>query len=558
MKTAKRLISLLAAIVLLVTTYGSALADDTHILTQEELNAAWALTGCDKNAAGYREGMAFSKDMNAHQMREWLDELLREEVAALQQMFSRLENALYAMKTKNAALYRSLTENGEGAQYQRLKDSYNEAENLRQRIRWCRDQLDYHTSVIEGRAELLTRDGYAASAYLTASREIEESAEAIRNIRDEVAQNASSWYAKIVGWHGAMSGSPNTNGLGDKEHGEWVDTILSWDTPNPVHTSVSASVLYPQNGNSLRARLSPIASALADSSETVTVDVVDKNSFGILLQDPSGNPVQGIPVTASNDSMTETLTTDETGSVVFKNADRFAPNEDGEIALTLDYNADLSVAAYQRAQTEGASVQKGEFRTNALTAENGTPYIYSASFVIDGKCNDIKDTQYTAFFSRKNDQNFDIKIKTSAAGTVKLYYTDPNNKDKTLTKETDGNKEAVFTETWKNMVKPNTTMYAQIGDGDKIALKLGFVQGVAEEPITALDNLSSVFNGLGLTFTIPGSKFGKPLGGMTFSVNPPWETFLQIGVVGNLDGSFLAYVGGAQVGFDADLFRAKW
>lgn len=141
---------------------------------------------------------------------------------------------------------------------------------------------------------------------------------------------------------------------------------------------------------------------------------------------------------------------------------------------------------------------------------------------------------------------------------MKLYYTDPNNKDKTLTKETDENKEAVFTATWKNMVKPNTTMYAQIGDGDKIALKLGIVQGVAQEPITALDNLSSVFNGLGLTFTIPGSKFKKPMGGMTFSINPPWEKFLQISVVGNLDGSFVAYVGGARVGFDADSFRTKW
>lgn len=400
MKTAKRLISLLAAIVLLVTTYGSALADDSHILTQEELNAAWALTGCDENAAGYRKGMAFSKDMNAHQMREWLDELMSEEVTALQQMFSRLENTLHAMKTENAALYRSLTENSEGAQYQMLKDRYNEAENLRQRIRWCRDQLDYHTSVIEGRIELLGREGYTSSAYLTASREIEESAEAIRKIRDEVAEDASFWLAKIVSWHGAMSGSPNTNALGDKEHGEWVDTVLSYDAPKSVHTSVSASALYPQNGNSLRARLSPIASVLADSSETITVDVVDKNSFGIQLQDHSGNPVQGIPVTASNSSLTETLTTDETGGVVFKNADRFAPNEDGDITLTLDYNADFSAAAYRRTQTEGTTVQKGELRTNALTAENGTPYIYSASFVIDGKCNDtISKARSTQPFS---------------------------------------------------------------------------------------------------------------------------------------------------------------
>ena len=94
----KRIISLLLAAVLLVNASASALADTPHVMTQTELEAAWALTGLDENAAQYREGMAFSEHMNAQQLKCWLDELLDEEVAGIKHLYSELETTLYEIE----------------------------------------------------------------------------------------------------------------------------------------------------------------------------------------------------------------------------------------------------------------------------------------------------------------------------------------------------------------------------------------------------------------------------------------------------------------------------
>ena len=565
----EKIFCLLMAVILFTVSFGSAWADDSHVLTPEELAAAWALTGLDEGAAEYRPGMPFSGDMNAHQMREWLDELLREEVAALKQMHSRLENALYDIKQENIALYTSVTGGSNEAQYQRLLDSRHAAEALRERIRWCREQLDRHTGIIQGRMELIGRADFSGSAKLTASREIEESTEAIRKIRGELAENAENWLQQIKDWYGGLAGSAGANGPGDKEQQEWVDTILSYRLPETVHSTVSASVLYPAGGSVLTARLSPISSALADSGETIAVDVVDENSIAFQIMNSQGTRLEGIPVTISAQGVRETRRTDEIGGVIFENADRFSPNEDAIIIADLEINFDSGNSAFRKLIVEEAEIRKGEKYTEVLADDNGleTPYILGASFGAGDKNYNILTEKYTAFYSSKNDMQFDLRILTSSPAEVVLRYTGTDGKRyektaKTAAETADGKVKnaAVFTETWKRMVMPDTKMTAEVKDQASTTirtLELQFVQGVVDEAITSLDGLSSVFEGIGLHFTVPKEKLNIAdwSGGMTFSIDGPWKS-LMFNVVGNLDGSFLGYVGGAEIGFNLDKLKA--
>ena len=100
---------LLLTMVLTVQVF-SARADDAYVIDAAGLAEAWALTGLDDDAAPYREGMPFSAQMNARQMEMWLDELLSEEMTALQHMHSQMETALAEMKADQPALYAQMTE----------------------------------------------------------------------------------------------------------------------------------------------------------------------------------------------------------------------------------------------------------------------------------------------------------------------------------------------------------------------------------------------------------------------------------------------------------------
>lgn len=541
----KRFISLLLAAVLLVNISASALADDGRIMTQTELEAAWALTGLDENAAQYREGMAFSEHMNARQLRCWLDELLNEEVAGIQSLYSELETSLYEIQQENSLLYQSMTQGSNAGNYQRLRDTYNEMENLRHRIRYLRDQLDIKISVIGSRMDILTKGGSSDSAMLTASRQIEEAAEDIRKIRAELAENAEDWVASIAALHASMTVSGAANDLrSGSDHAEWIDSILTYHTAEPVSAQVSASVLYPSSGLSLTARLLPVSSALADSSSKITVDVMDANSIVFKFVDAADKktPLANVTVTLDAGGLPETLTSTERGNVTFS-ADKHNPNDKGEVTGKVDVKAE----GYRGFLLEQTTFQKGETRTYALVKDDETVYVRGASFVNNSYARDILMDTYTAFHSDYNDEKFTLGITASRPCTVTLTYTDTEGKTKTLKKDTNRSGYINFDQEWKKIVKPgaDSLITVSLTEGTKAGetrkLDLSFVKGVLDQPITEVTDFMSIFSGVGLSLSLPGDIL-EPLGGMTLDANLPFTDFM-LQAVGNIDGTFLVYMG---------------
>lgn len=310
MKKGIRLISLLLCIVLLTECSPiQALADDGHILTSEELTAAWALAGLDENAAPYHEGMDFSASMNASQLREWLDELLSNEIAAVKQLHSEMENALAEMREKDPEQYHVLTQ--ENNSYQALMKNYREAEEMRQLLRYYRDKLEQKAGMILQMKERLTGEGCTRSQMLTASREIEDAVDVIRAIRADMAEHSGEWLLSIQRWNMSFRGAAN-DGLDG-----WMDSVRSWNRKEPLKTAVSASALYPSGSRqSVMGRLALVTSALADGGPSVDLSVMSKNDFNIVLYSADEEtPLQNgtVKVTGSQIALSKLATTDENG-----------------------------------------------------------------------------------------------------------------------------------------------------------------------------------------------------------------------------------------------------
>ena len=548
----KRIISLMVAVVLLVNASASALADNVRLMTQTELEAAWALTGLDENAAQYREGMAFSEHMNAQQLKCWLDELLEEEMSGLKQLYSALENNLYEIEQENGPLYKSMTQGSNAANYQRLLDTYDEMENLRQRIRYLRDQLDINSSVISSRIEVISSEDASDSARLTASWKIEEAVKNIKAIRAEVSENAANWLNRMASLHASMTVSGSANGLRSTDGGDqadWIDSILTYRTAEPVSVQVSASVLYPGSGLTRTARLLPVSSALADSSSKITVDVMDANSIVLKFVDAADNttPLANVTVTLNAGGLKETVTSNERGNVIFS-ADKHNINGNGEVTGSVDVKAE-GYRDFCLAQT---TFTKGETRTYPLTKDDGKVYLRGAFFENNNYKRDVLMDTYTAFHSAYNDESFSLGITASRQCKVTLTYIalkGEEGEEKTLEATTDKNGYVNFNQQWKSMVKPGKDSVISISlkegekEGETRKLGLSFVKGVLDLPITSVTDIMKVFSGVGLSFSLPSDLF-KPLGGMTFSVDIPFvEKLWWISAVGTLDGTFLIYVG---------------
>ena len=553
MNMRKRVFCLIMTVILAVNI-GAAYADDAQILSADQLAEAWAITGLDDNAAAYREGMAFSGQMNASQMAQWLDEMLKDEMTALQHIHSQMETALAEMKTDNPDQYASLTSGNNETHYRQLQEKYNQAENLRQRIRWCRDMLQQKSSVIAPRKSIIGNSEYSRSEQLTASREIEEALDTIREIRSELAQNADTWMQNAKNWYAAMTGGPSANGLGEEAFSAWVDAVVAADTKAPLNGSVAADSLHDRTSSGvLSNRLAPRTSILGDASETVTVTVVDKESICfVVTNDEDGTPLADATVTVTdmdNPTFSETLKTAETGAVI-TNANKYTPDEYANLNLLIQVDLD----GHRSFLTENVQMQKGESLTNTMTQDDGQPYVYSASF----NSHDILKSQYSAFFSKKNDKSFPIRVVTDRACDITLIYTGADGQEHRVTlsaspcsgdtPEYRGKYEAVFQDTWKSIIKPESTVSVSLKTADGKTsdqpLMLKLVASFRDEPLTSLGDFLGEFAKIGAAgVEIPGKYFG-PLGGMSLNAQLPWEKYFTIRASGNIDGSFVLLMGG--------------
>ena len=552
----------------------TALAESQGMITAEEAAAAWALTGLDDDAASYRAGMAFSSQMNAHQLSCWLDEMLDEEMAALQHMNSEMENSFGDMKLENPSLYAQMTTGSNAGYYQKLLEDYHQAENLRQLLRYNRDRLTEASGAIRNYAGRLSDPDSTRSQKLTASYYIREAVQTIRDIRADAAENQQAWQNSIRQMQNSLW-SPARNSLKSKSasgYSDWLDAVRNWDADRkqPVQITASASSLYPdKQGTSLLARLSPVSRALADTSETATVTFMDKDSVAIKILGPNDKAFQNATVTIvklDNSSVSFTEQTDKNGTVILS-ANPFSPDAQGNFTASVEVKAE----GYKSFQIKKQPMRKGETQTyylEKLPADSKTPYVYSASF--DG--HDILKSEYQAYYSPHNDKKFSLEIVTSAPAKVTICYN-PDADGRYLKKELkteSGNLTASWTDTLKSILTPGKTIKIITEDlngasKDEVRLPLKMVRGVFDSPLSNVGSLltnsfgidQSLFGSATLGLNIPSDRLPSPLTGLNITAGSGLEKFLVVRGIADLDGSFMVFAGGIPDKYK-DQFKTEW
>lgn len=573
MKHFQRLICFLLAMIFVIQCSPlEAMAEAGGMLSSEELNTAWALTGRDENAAGYREGMVFSGQMNASQITCWLDDLLDQEFAQLQHLSSQLENAFGEIRRQNPEQYRQLTTGENEAYYLQLKEACNEAETLREQVRFYWDRVSEAAGSIMNYKTVLTEEGYTRTEKLTASYRIREAAASIKSIRQTVAENQADWLNTARRLQKSLAGTGDDNALG---YNEWLESVRNRNPEQGqmIHTAVSASAIYPDRGNSILARLSPISSALADSSETVTVTCVGKNDICILLKDPdTRGAFQGAEVTVirlgGDPTKAEDVrsgVTDENGAFVALDVNSFGPDEDGMVHVTVQVQA----KDYKRFMIEDLWIRKGDSQTyfmeklpQSAEGQNGeVPYLYAASF--DG--HDILKSSYEIYFSPVNYHEFTIKVMTTQPTKLYLFYNQtywgiPADNIHEM-ETTDENPVAEWTGKLKQVLNAGKTMFISTDKKptreNTVMLNLKSIRGIFDSPISDVKGLffdklkiDTLMGGGFFEFNVPTQKLPYPLTGGSMQATFPWQKKLQFGGYVSMDGTALLFLGGVPKKFE--------
>ena len=142
----KKLLIVLTVVVLLFNILPvEALAAVGSVLSEEELNRAYALTGLGtgglrKNAVSanaadglFHTGMKPNLSWNASQLIDWMEETLNSDMHSVTDSLSRLFFTIANMEETRPESYSELMNS---TQYKKALDIYTAAENLREEMRW--------------------------------------------------------------------------------------------------------------------------------------------------------------------------------------------------------------------------------------------------------------------------------------------------------------------------------------------------------------------------------------------------------------------------------------
>ena len=552
----KRLICVVLVLVFLLEASPiEALAESAGMITAEELAEAWALTGLDENAAAYHEGMEADGAMNAMQLAGWLDSLLDQEMNTLGNIHADLEQALADMQARNDGAYQRLVQSNEGQSYlNRSRELYAASENLREQLRWHKDQLESKSGRIRYMIDSLSEGQLTKAQKLRYSETIRAYTRDLKNIRNEITGQADAWDTKISSWHDTLNGRGTANDSVSAGLGDWISQVMDASAPSVQASSVRASTLYPDNGGStLLGRLSPIRSALAEDDDLIHVIVLDDSVFILTLTDDDG-PVSGATLTLRDLLADEkkrqdiTAVTDATGSAIFQTK-RFIQKSDNTMTVSMH----AEIPNHREIFVNELRVACGEQLEISASKEYELPYVQSLDF----NGHDIMLSEWNAMFSTQNDMKhtFTVLINHSAPVKLTLVYTDAETqkevrKTVSVAKPEQGFTSKVkLTDYWKRKMKPGSKISFVLSDdsgySENIPTKLNMVQAEFEQPFLDKDNklLEALTEGMGFGFTIPESA-GKPWAGSTLSLEniPILEKYMPH-VQLDIDGSLMISVG---------------
>lgn len=558
-KVLTRWIACILSLVMMIETCPAAWAEETEILPPGAIEAARALAGTDEDADYFYEGMAPEISWNARMLADWIESILSHEMYAVQNSWSDLEKTLCTMEEEAPDLYGQMTSGENAAFAEKAGEMFILSEDLRETIRYYQDILDEGGEKIESQiASILSADSSEAEKERSAW-ELDATVDGMREARKYVVENAGAWTGDLESWSRCF----DVGGAGETEGTDpfaaWVAEVLNWNV-TAIDKNVTAS-LYPDRGQSLLARLSPVSSALAaDTSDEMEIMVLDDRHFAVTLEDEKGKGVPDVWVTVTDNDRGQKsgyAKSNANGFAVFP-VSGFTVDREGKMNLTVIAGG----AGYRYTMARGQEVPKGGKYSLILRKDDGKPYFVSATFN-DGE---MLNSERQILYSPYNDLKHEISaLAVNGGSSVSVSYAsaqkEGTGKVKASAKDAEVRfwngkqyeslkvKKYTWEEKWKQMLKPGEKVrLVSDGSPDQV-LMLKVVRGVSDRPLTdgktgamgkVLNNLSGFGSGL-MSYTLPAS-IGKPIGGSTLSLDLPFTQHLPI-ISLDMDGSLTVAYG---------------
>ena len=163
----KKWLSTLLLVVLLAQALPvSAMASVGRVLSDEELDRAYALTGLGKGDGLYHNGMSPNESMNGMQLVGWLEERLDERLHNIDDVFSRARYRLAELEEKYPALYAVFTQS---PFYEEARALALQAEQLRQDLNYRLERVKTDVNMIDSMRSRLQNLPYYEQALVNRS-----------------------------------------------------------------------------------------------------------------------------------------------------------------------------------------------------------------------------------------------------------------------------------------------------------------------------------------------------------------------------------------------------
>ena len=518
----------------------TAFATVGKVLTQEELDRAYALTGLGEGEGVYHNGMKPNLSWNAAQLSDYLEDKLSTDIYNLGDTISRAEYALAELQESDPAAYKRFIMSS-GNVGERLQTLTTEAEALREEMRYYQTRLRECSGLIAELKAALEDDDYGLfdSDKVRYSARIEEAAENLNVDRQYILDSIDAWEAKADELQDCLTMGPAGEDDSKPFVGGYLEMLFTAEEP----VSNSAKVAPVTASNSRLSRLAADAGLAANDGVDVKIDVLSDRQTGFSLVTERGGkntPVPGVSVKVKDvlnpKSEEMTYTSNDNGNVILP-TNQFTTDEYDSIHIKLTVNGEAK--GYRDILIDDLDLDLGEPYEivmkplgavgNAVEedglAANATsgPYLKSAEF---GN-KDILYSDYQMIYSLANDYQVEIKVVLEGASghpdmTMTWYENDGSFsqlKKCTATAKPQNGNVYIFKGPWKQKFSPNakkeqrpTFSFKDGGKTYSFTSRLVSVRAATEQPISA---------GTGPN----GGVFSKVLGsGMGFSTDIPlWE-----------------------------------
>ena len=559
----------------------NALAAAGHVLTADELAAAYALTGFGNSGAqsnsAYHKGMKPNTTWNAMQVSDWLDEMLDTYLFSVEDILSRASIKLVKLREEDSQGYSRFADDSPEFQgvATYVQEMYRSAEALREEMRYQQDRIEEASGIIAELGRQLSESGSSlySSDQVRLSAKIEAATAELKAARQVVADNAEEWKGHIEMMQTTLDAQ--YGGAADEEHaagqaGDWIEALFAYGGEVAVNTVPVAVV----NASGSRLGRMSTNSSVLSNADSATVHVMTENEVGFTFYTSDGNGgkkyLQGLKVTVkdtrntSDESGSTTYTSDARGGVYIPSS-KFTVDDDKMVHFRLDVEAEAQgVRSIGSAEVE---MKLGEVRqmpmkplsgsvSNAAAVSNasGGPYVYSASF----EGHDIFKDDYEMMYSNINSWDFEIKVEVrnpgggSAPTPLLGYWAEGDSREYELkwAKPTshDGNV-YTFKNRWKKTLAPDRDeeyypfiAFSKDASAERFKTHLISVRSVVDSPVEGgSDAFSDIIDkGFGFSFSIPITDEHS----IDVSFDLPWKKYLPKITIDNA-GFVTASIGSA-------------